>query len=82
MEACMAFIKTIPPEEATDKLAEIYAGETKEKGYIANGTMILSLRPEVFLAWQNLLKTIRSKMRLRRYELVTIATAGALHCTY
>lgn len=78
----MTFIKTIPPEDASDKLAEIYAGEMKEQGYIANGTLTLSLRPEAFLAWENLLKTIRSKMRLRRYELVTIATAGALHCTY
>ena len=78
----MAFIKTIPREEATDKLAEIYDGEMQSQGYIANGTMILSLRPDVYLAWENLLKTVRSKMRLRRYELVTLATAGALHCTY
>ena len=78
----MAFIKTIPPEEATDKLAEIYDGEMQSQGYIANGTRILSLRPDVYLAWENLLKTVRSKMRLRRYELVTLATAGALHCTY
>lgn len=78
----MAFIKTIPPEEASEKLAEIYDGEMKTLGYIANGTLTLSLRPEVFLAWENLVKTIRSKMRLRRYELVTLATAGALHCTY
>jgi hypothetical protein len=78
----MAFIRTIPPEEAGEKLNEIYQGEIQEKGYIANGTKTLSLRPDVFEAWQNLLKTIRSKMRLRRYELVTIAAASALHCTY
>ncbi len=78
----MAFIRTIPAEEASDKLKEIYDGEMNTLGYIANGTMTLSLRPEAFLAWEHLLKTIRSKMRLRRYELITIATAGALHCTY
>jgi hypothetical protein len=78
----MAFIRTIPPEEAEGKLKEIYEHETETLGYIANGTMSLSLRPEVFAAWENLLKTIRSKMRLRRYELVTIAAASALHCTY
>jgi len=78
----MAFIRTVPPEEASDKLNEIYQGEIQEKGYIANGTRTLSLRPDVFEAWQNLLKTIRSKMRLRRYELVTLAAAGAVHCTY
>jgi hypothetical protein len=78
----MAFIRTIPPEEATDKLKEIYDGEMKSQGYIANGTIALSLRPDAFEAWEHLLKTVRSKMRLRRYELVTIVTAGALHCTY
>jgi hypothetical protein len=78
----MAFIRTIPPEEAEGELKEIYEDELKARGYIANGTITVSLRPEAFLAWENLLKTVRSKMRLRRYELVTIATAGALHCTY
>lgn len=78
----MAFIHTIPPEEASDKLKEIYDGEIRSQGYIANGTMTFSLRPEAFEAWEHLIKTIRSKMRLRRYELVTIATAGAIHCTY
>lgn len=78
----MAFIRTIPPEEASDKLKEIYDGEMKTLGCVANGTMTLSLRPEVFEAWEHLLKTIRSKMRLRRYELVTLAAAMALDCTY
>jgi hypothetical protein len=78
----MTFIRTIPPEEAVEKLKDIYDHELQTQGYIANGTMSLSLRPEVFVAWENLLRAIRSKMRLRRYELVTIAAASALHCTY
>jgi hypothetical protein len=78
----MAFIHTIQTEEAVGKLKEIYDHELETQGYIANGTMTLSLRPEVFAAWESLLKTIRSKMRLRRYELVTLAAASALHCTY
>ena len=78
----MAFIRTIPPEEADGKLQEIYSSELKSRGFIANGTLTLSLRPDVLEAWENLIKTIRSKMRLRRYELVTLATAGTLHCTY
>ncbi len=35
----MAFIRTIPAEEASDKLKEIYDGEMNTLGYIANGTM-------------------------------------------
>jgi hypothetical protein len=78
----MTFIRTISPSEADGKLKEIYDHEIQSQGYVANGTLSLSLRPDVFEAWEHLLKTIRSKMRLRRYELVTIAAASALHCTY
>ncbi len=78
----MAFIRTIPPEEATGSLKEIYDDEIKTLGYVASGTRTLSLRPEAFNAWEHLIKTIRSRMRLRRYELVTLAAASALHCTY
>jgi uncharacterized peroxidase-related enzyme len=78
----MAYIRTIPPEEAEGTLKEIYDKELSSQGFIANGTVTFSLHPDVFLAWQNLLKAIHSKMRLRRFELVTLATASALHCTY
>ena len=44
----MAFIRTVHPEEAVGKLKEIYDHELETQGYIANGTMTLSLRPEVF----------------------------------
>ncbi len=78
----MAFIRTVPPEEAGGLLKEIYDDEIKTRGYVASGTQTLSLHPEAFAAWANLIKTIRSRMRLRRYELVTLAAASALHCTY
>ena len=78
----MAFIRTVSPADAEGKLRDIYDHELHTQGYVANGTLTLSLRPDVFQAWENLLKTIRSKMRLRRFELVTIAASGALHCTY
>lgn len=78
----MAFIRTISPDDAEGKLREIYDHEQQAQGYVASGTISLSLRPDVFEAWENLLRAIRSKMRLRRYELVTIAAASALDCTY
>lgn len=78
----MAFIQTVPAEQATDKLQELYNDDLKNLGYVANYTKAMSLRPEVIMAWRNLIGTIRSKMRLRRFELVTIAAASALRCTY
>jgi hypothetical protein len=78
----MTFIHTVPAEQATDKLQELYNDDLKSLGYIANYTQAMSLRPEVIAAWRNLIGTVRSRMRLRRYELVTFAAAAALHCTY
>jgi uncharacterized peroxidase-related enzyme len=78
----MAFITTVPAAQAEGKLLEIYQEDMKTKGYVANHTSAFSLRPEVYRAWQNLLGSIRSNMRLRRFELVTLAAAQALKCTY
>lgn len=78
----MSFIHIVPAEQATDKLQELYNDDLKSLGYIANYTKAMSLRPEVILAWRQLMGTIRSRMRLRRYELVTFAAAATLHCTY
>ena len=78
----MPFIRIIPPEEATGTLKEIYDEQRKKLGYIPNYHKIFSLRPEASLAWRNLQNTIRSRMHLRRFEMVTFAAALALKCTY
>ena len=78
----MAFIKTVPAAQAEGKLLEIHQEDLKTKGYVANHTSAFSLRPEAYRAWQNLLGSIRSNMRLRRFELVTLAAAQALKFTY
>jgi len=73
----MAFIRTIPKEEATGKLKELYDESLKNYGTDA-GVKALSLRPEVREAYQNLLKTIRSTINPRHYELATTVTASTL----
>ena len=78
----MSFIQSVPPEDAGDELKEIYEQDLKNQGYIANYTKVMSLRPEAIKAWRALSRTVRSTMRLRRYELVTMAAAVALRCTY
>jgi len=78
----MNFIRTVPAEQATGTLQELYDNDLQSLGYIANYTKAMSLRPDVIAAWRNLIGTIRPKMRLRRYELVTFAAASALRCTY
>lgn len=78
----IAFIQTIPESEATGKVREMYERNLKKRGYVPNYTKLLSLRPEVMDAWGSLQEAIRSKMTLRRWELVTITVAASLDCTY
>jgi hypothetical protein len=81
-EAAMTFIKTIPEEQAEGHLKEHYEAARKAKGYVPNYIKAFSLHPEVYDAWTKLQGAIRSNMRLRRYELVTFATAMVLDCSY
>ena len=78
----MAFIKTISEEQAEGLIKEQYEAARKTMGYVPNYVKAFSLHPEVYDAWTKLIGAIRSNMRLRRYELVTFATAMALKCTY
>ena len=78
----MTFIRTISEDQAESLVQDQYQAALKDKGYVPNYIKGLSLRPEVYDAWTKLISAIRSKMRLRRFELVTFASAMALECTY
>lgn len=78
----MAFIKTISEEQAESLVQDQYQAAQKSMGYVPNYVKAFSLHSEVYDAWTKLIGAIRSKMRLRRYELVTFASAMALECTY
>ena len=76
------FIQTASEAEAEGKLRDIYEGDRKRMGYVPNHAKVFSLRPEVLEAWRAFQGSIRKNMRLRRYELVTLAAAMALNCRY
>ncbi len=78
----MGFIKTIPEERAENLMSDLYLAEQKSNGYVPNYAKAFSLNPQAYDAWKKLIGSIRSRMRLRRYELVTFATAMQLRCTY
>lgn len=78
----MTFIKTISEEQAEGLLQGQYQATQKNMGYVPNYMKVFSLHPEAYDAWTKLISAIRSKMRLRRYELVTFASAMALKCRY
>jgi uncharacterized peroxidase-related enzyme len=76
------FITTIPDAEAEGKLREIYEVDRKNMGYVPDHARVFSLRPDVLEAWRAFQGSIRKHLRLRRYELVTLAAANALKCRY
>ena len=71
----MAFINTIPEDEAPGDVQQMYEADRSPEGYIPNYVRLFSHRPEVMNAWGNLLGVIKSTMDARRYELVTLAAA-------
>jgi alkylhydroperoxidase family enzyme len=77
----MAFVETIPDEEADGEVAEIYDGMRGQFGYLPNLVRVFSLRPEVYKAWLQLNGAVKAP-DLRRYELATLAAARRLRSSY
>lgn len=78
----MAYIHEVPYDESTGSLREMYDEDLREQGYIDSSTRIFSLRPDVVLAFKETIRRLRTHIRLRRYELVTIAASKAIHCKF
>jgi uncharacterized peroxidase-related enzyme len=76
------FIETISEAKAEGKVREVYDGDLQTFGYVPNHARVFSLRPDVLEAWRGFQGSIRKNLRLRRYELVTLAAAKALNCRY
>ena len=78
----MAFIRTISEDKAEGLVQDLYQAARKGNGYVPNYVKTFSIHPEVYDAWSKLIGAIRSKMKMRRYELVTFASAMELECSY
>jgi uncharacterized peroxidase-related enzyme len=76
------FIQTIAEANAEGTLKEIYESDRKNMGFVPNHGKVFSLRPDVLETWRAFQGSIRKHLRLRRYELVTLAAAQALNCRY
>ncbi|WP_431277605.1 carboxymuconolactone decarboxylase family protein [Leifsonia poae] len=75
----MSIIETVSEDDATGVVAECYAGDLKELGYVASHTKVMSVNPEAYLAWMGMVRAIASQLGKRRYELVTLAAAQGVH---
>ena len=79
----MSILQTVPGDEATGVIAEMYAGDVADQGFVSSHTKVMALRPDALQAAQQLGATIVAGLGIRRYELATLAAARALrseHC--
>ena len=78
----MAFVHTVPVDQAGGDVHAMYARIEAAVGYVPNYAKLFSHRPQVMATWAAFLASIRGNMDPRRYELVTLAAARALQCSY
>jgi uncharacterized peroxidase-related enzyme len=78
----MAFIQTIPVDQATGEVRALYERTQASLGYVPNYAKVFSHRPPVMAAWSALLASIRGNLEPRQYELITLAAARALRSSY
>ncbi|CAN5183169.1 hypothetical protein BH11ACT3_BH11ACT3_02730 [soil metagenome] len=74
----MSILHTVPEDEATGVVAELYAHDVESLGYVPPHTKAMALNPEAQRAFEALVDAIRRPLGTRRYRLVTLAAAGAL----
>lgn len=78
----MSFIRTIPPEEASGAVRDLYARQQSRYGHVPNYAFVFCHRPRLMALWAALQSGIQSHMPPRRFELATIAAARALGSSY
>lgn len=78
----MAFVSTVPVDRADGDVRAMYERIEAAVGYVPNYAKLFSHRPQVMATWAAFLASIRGNMDPRRYELVTLAAARALQCSY
>ena len=78
----MSIIQTAEPDEVTGHIAEVYAKETAERGSVAEYTRVMTVNPEAYAAWEDLIRAIVAQLGKRRFELVTLAAAQGTHSAH
>lgn len=76
----MGIIETPTDSPATQA---IHDHEILEQGFVWDHTRVMSLNPEAYSAWRQMLGAISSGLGMRRFELVTLAAAAGTrsrHC--
>lgn len=82
----MAWIRTVPPGEATGLLKRLYDEALARAGKVFNVLRIQSLRPEVLRAgvalYQELMLSPRSPLSRAQREMIAVVVSRANGCHY
>jgi Uncharacterized conserved protein len=73
----------VTPDDPDGVVANFYAEDVADQGYVATHTKVMSVNPEAMTAWRALVRAIAMPMGGRRFELVTLAAAlgtRSVHC--
>ena len=74
----MTILRTPDESEVTGLAAELYAEDLESLGYVPTHTRAMALNPEAVRAFESLIRAVAPRLGMRRYELVTLAAAGAI----
>lgn len=76
-------IETPDPADVTGYIAERYADDLADDGFVFSHTRAMAVNPEALAAFESLIGSIVPSIGVRTYELATLAAAAAVkspHC--
>lgn len=78
------FLKTIAEAEATGRIAEIYAADLAQHGFVMSATACWTVRPDLLPAWSAFFAQVKAGLSLspRDWRLVTFIAARQVPSTY
>jgi uncharacterized peroxidase-related enzyme len=78
------FLQTIADEDATDRVAEIYARQKSQMGFVMAATKCFTARPDLLPIYTEFSDKIRSgfSLGLREWRLITLIAAKHIPSTY
>lgn len=81
----MAWIKTIPEDEAAGRLGELYESYSTADGSVDHILKIHGLHPESMKGHYDLYRTLmygRGPLTRRQREMIAVVVSAANHCRY
>ena len=81
----MAYIRTVPPEEAHGELKQLYDQAQRRAGYVAQVLRLMSVEPRVLAASVNMYLELMYRpggLSRAQCELIAVVVSRANNCYY